>query len=422
MCTNCGNPETKIVADLTPQNAPAKAADFIRDALPAETYPETCFAGRGVVIAAGGLRYGVCAWVAIRALRYVGCELPIEVWYRGPAERVPGLEDLTAQYQVDWVDAFAMRDQGRTYPSGQTLPAKPHARLNGFETKPFAIQWSRFEQVLFVDADNVAITDPTYLFSDPNYLETGTVLWPDYATMAPSLEAWDVFGLREYASAGGGAERCVESGQILIDKRRAWPALCLAHWYGERSVFFFRYVYGDKELFHLAWRRLGLPYAMPARGIQPLSGTMCQHDFSGQRVFQHRNFEKWNLTKNTPRPGFLLEAECLSWLEELKSIWSPAAETFATAEDRAQIAALENRRYRYVRVGHDERPIRLGPAGQFAEGGATCETYWTMRGGRLRIADAEGHLIMELDRQPGESWKGRWLLHERMPIELVPLP
>ena len=64
--------------------------------------------------------------------------------------------------------------------------------------------------------------------------------------------AWRVFGNIPYRD-----EPEVESGQIVIDKARCWRALTFANWCGERSAFFFQHVYGDKELFHLCWRKSG---------------------------------------------------------------------------------------------------------------------------------------------------------------------
>ena len=52
--------------------------------------------------------------------------------------------------------------------------------------------------------------------------------------------------------------------------------------------FYVRHVHGDKEVFHLAWRKLGLNYAMPSRGIDPLPGVVCQHDFDGKQLFSAR--------------------------------------------------------------------------------------------------------------------------------------
>ena len=77
----------------------------------------------------------------IRMLRELGCRLPIEVWYLGEQERNRAWEELVAPLDVRCVDAYEVRKQ------------HPHARLNGFESKPYAIQWSRFAEVLYLDAD-----------------------------------------------------------------------------------------------------------------------------------------------------------------------------------------------------------------------------------------------------------------------------
>lgn len=66
---------------------------------------------------------------------------------------------------------------------------------------------------------------------------------------------------------------------------------------------------------------------MPKRGIHTLPGTMCQHDFEGKRVFQHSNGRKWSMYANPQVPGFQFEGECLGYVDDLKSRWSPAAQT-----------------------------------------------------------------------------------------------
>lgn len=59
---------------------------------------------------------------------------------------------------------------------------------------------------------------------------------------------------------------------------------------------------------------------------------MCQHDFRGRRLFQHRNSEKWDLSCNRRIPGFRLEEECLGYIGDLRRVWdgrisSPGART-----------------------------------------------------------------------------------------------
>ena len=58
---------------------------------------------------------------------------------------------------------------------------------------------------------------------------------------------------------------------------------------------------------------------MIRHALDPLEGTMCQHDFQGRRVFQHRNMLKWRLPAGgNPRvAGFHFEQQCLAFLDEL---------------------------------------------------------------------------------------------------------
>jgi DNA modification methylase len=265
----------------------------------------------------------------------------------------------------------------------------------------------------YLDADNVPVRDPAFLFDTPQYAQHGTILWPDYGRLSPERAAWRVFGNIPYRD-----EPEVESGQIVIDKARCWRALTFANWCGERSAFFFAHVHGDKELFHLCWRKLGQEYAMPSRGIHTLAGTMCQHDFEDHRLFQHRNGRKWSLYDNPQVPGFQFEAECLRYIAELKNVWSPAAQTLATDADRAATAALNGRRFEYNRIGYDHRPMVFRGDGTISVGGAGCERYWTIRDGRLLIAGDDGRLTMDLTLAADGGWEGRWLVYEKMGIRM----
>lgn len=387
--------------ELTVDNA-AQWVNAILPYLPAEsTEPK---AGRGIVIAAGGPKLQINAWVCLRMLRHLGCRLPIQCWYLGADERHAAWEQLVAEDAVECLDAHAVRER------------HPHQRLFGWELKPYAIAHSPFQEVLFLDADNVPVVDPTYLFDQPEYRAVGTMFWPDFGRLDRDRLAWRVFGDIPYRD-----EPEVESGQLLIDKSRCWRALALCHAYMQHSHdFFFHHVHGDKEVFHLAWRKLEQPYVMPSRGIDALDGVMCQHDLAGNRVFQHRNMRKWNFYHNPVTPGFRHEELCREFVTDLQRRWSPAATTRATSADQAAIDAFAGRSFVYHRLGHDHRVLRFAADGIFAEGGAGREWYWTIRDGALRVAGEDGRLTMELREGRFGIWYGQWLDYERMPIALIP--
>lgn len=287
--------------NITPGNAVAKADEFLEGL---ESFPEKRFAGRGVVICAGGLGYFARAWVCIRMLRQLGCSLPIEVWHFGRKELDAKMEGLLSQLNVECVDAKRKMRQ------------VPMRNPFGFELKAYSLVHSEFREVLSLDADNVPIVDPTFLFETPEFTETGAIFWPDYGRLKRSRPIW------KYCGVPYQDEPEFESGQMVIDKARCWRALNLAWWYNEHSEFFYQYIHGDKDTFHLGWRRTGTPYSMPSFPIESLDGVMCQHDFQGRRIFQHRNSHKWTyFGENTAVPGFQLEETCLKHLEQLREAW-----------------------------------------------------------------------------------------------------
>jgi len=267
-------------------------------------YPGGC-QGRGIVICGGGVRYFTNAWVCINVLRQRGCRLPIQLWHLGQRELDHGMRELVAPLGVECVDAAKVRHR------------HPVRLLGGWQLKPYAVLYSPFAEVLLLDADNVPIRDPEFLFDAPEYRSTGAVFWPDYGRSPKAQPIWRSCGLRRPA------EPEFETGQILVDKRRVWFALRLALWFNEHSDFFYRYLHGDKETFHLAFRKLRQPYSLVPHRIHTLPGTMCQHDFAGGRLFQHRNSDKWNLfLRNKPVPGFRLESECRQHVTRLQRLWN----------------------------------------------------------------------------------------------------
>lgn len=270
--------------------------------------------GRGIVICGGGPRYLPGAWVCIHMLRKLGCKLPIELWHLGRGELDPQFEALLAPLGVRCVDASKVR---------KTHPAR---HLHGWELKCFAILYSRFQQVLLLDADNMPVENPEFLFETAEFIETGAIFWPDYNRVGgqKTRKIWRSCGLPLPR------EQEFETGQILLDKERCWSALRLTMWFNENSDFYYQYIHGDKETFHLAFRKLRQNYALVPHPIHSLDATMCQHDFSGRRLFQHRNRDKWDLFLNHKRiEDFWFEKDCLAFLGQLQRVW-PGSPSIAT--------------------------------------------------------------------------------------------
>lgn len=50
----------------------------------------------------------------------------------------------------------------------------------GWVLKALMLYVTTFQEVLVLDADNVPLADPTYLFDCPAYLSGGSLFWPDF--------------------------------------------------------------------------------------------------------------------------------------------------------------------------------------------------------------------------------------------------
>jgi len=272
------------------------------------------FLGRGIVICGGGVKYFTNAWTSINLLRHLGCRLPVELWHLGTRELDEGMRALLEPLGVACVDALKIR---------RGFPARI---LRGWELKAYALKHSRFREVLLLDADNMPVESPEFLFETPEYGETGAIFWPDFPgvrTKDPT-PIWRSCGLRRPN------EPEFETGQIVLDKQRCWRALCLAMWFNENSDFYYRHIHGDKETFHLAWRKLRQPYSLVPRRLRLIGGVICQHDFGGRRIFQHRSRNKWSLFLHNKRVrGLRFEKECRNYILRLQRLWDGGMDSIA---------------------------------------------------------------------------------------------
>ena len=95
-----------------------------------------------------------------------------------------------------------------------------------YVTKLLSLLSASCEECIFMDADTVAVRDPAALFNDPLYKDTGLLLWPDLWHMrAGKSPLRQIFAVPESTDAD---VRTVDTGQMVVNKKRAWPALVLA--------------------------------------------------------------------------------------------------------------------------------------------------------------------------------------------------
>jgi Mannosyltransferase putative len=379
------------------------------------------FVGRGIVIGAGGAKFFACAMAVVGVLRRLNCQLPVEFWHLGPSEFDPQMQAVAEEAGIRCVDACEVRKD------------QPVRILNGFELKPYAVLHSAFREVMYIDADSIPARDPTYLFDEPKYRDHGAIFWPDIpsspAIWGDRTEAWlpsvcwENFGLR-YRD-----EPAFETGQMVIDKERCWQALHVTMHVNEHSDWYYQFIYGDKDTFHLSWRMTDTEFAMPDYLPGGAFPGLAQHDFSGRRLFQHCTQAKEDICERRHIDGLLNADMVVEAGEALHRRWGGAVWRIEdqTAEETALMAAAAGR-YRYTRYLNEPqtRVLQLDADGRIGEGAADCEIRWTLRlseGKPLLVIVGLAHKRQEVGmmllRPDGlGGWRGRWEVHERCEVKL----
>jgi hypothetical protein len=262
----------------------------------------------------------------VRVLRHVGCELPIQLWHLAGEIDAP-MRRLLRPLGVRCVDADAV---ARRHP----FRFLDGHWWKGWQLKPYAVVHSSFREVLFLDADCYPVRDPGFLFDWPGYRERGSIFWPDPPACRGLLTAavWDAFGIPPADCAP------FESGQFVVNKARCWRELSLALHYNAQADYTYRLLWGDKDTFLMAWRRLGCYYGMPGPDSAWDTHTIIQHDDLGGPLFLHRCRDKWRLgpadftsspqyfAANRHNPRLAHEDFCFRCLDELRAQWNERPE------------------------------------------------------------------------------------------------
>jgi len=237
--------------------------------------------------------YTLDALLAIASLRHLGCTLPVELWHNGD-ERLTSLSAESARL-LESAANVSIRAMG--------------GRLSGYQYVGHALAHSRFDDILYLDADNVPITDPTPLFFLRQYESTGAVFWPDFTTVNRKAALWDI------VDQGPLPMMSLESGQMLINRRKHWKALALAKYLIDRGPeFYFDLSHGECELLLFSWLFLSAPFHMTDTTVSSAgyigdAGVFCGHtmlqfhpDRRDEAAFAHRNLMKWSLFPDDDQP------------------------------------------------------------------------------------------------------------------------
>ena len=169
-----------------------------------------------------------------------------------------------------------------------------------YQLKSAALLASQFEDILFLDTDNVPVKDPNAYFNMPEYLKFGLILWPDIWKTNPKNPIYGIFN----AECTNQWE--TEAGQMLINKNAHMKTLLMSYYIMQDRGFWFDVLFGDKDVMRYAAKVVGLPYKIvpwfPSvvgymdrfKGDRFFCGlVMLQNGFNGEPMFFHANQVKY---------------------------------------------------------------------------------------------------------------------------------
>ncbi|KAL7690010.1 putative alpha-mannosyltransferase, nucleotide-diphospho-sugar transferase [Plasmopara halstedii] len=261
-------------------------------------------------------------YASISVLRSYNCTLPIELWISRPEViRTPSMKIALELLQQRFLDV--------------TVETITDPTIAGFSTKIHAVHHSKFENVVFLDADNIPVRDPTFLFESQEFLNYGAIFWPDFwhpertifNIQSESL-LWQLVDLPFVDMFEQ------ESGQLVINRKRAAIALeVLLFFANHRPSHFSKLMlaHGDKDLFRLAWMKAKTQFYMipfPPASAGPERGTyrkkfcgmtMVQFDAGGNILFLHRNSKKLDAKVDKLDPQIWTHLQSFTWEKNFTS-------------------------------------------------------------------------------------------------------
>lgn len=269
---------------VTMKEAHAGFVDAIDNSPPQLRYiPGT----KGVVSTAGGSYLPVLV-ISLRMLRRTGSTLPMEVFLADEDE----YEDYICDVVLPSLDA-------RCVVLSRILVAAP-AQIEKYQFKPFAMLFSSFEEILFLDADSFPLEKPEGIFCSDVFHKNGMLTWPDFWASSVSPIFYEIANT---TIPPMNLRQSTESGEIFLSKKTHLHTLLLATYYNYWGPTHYYPLLsqgaageGDKETFIAAATAINEPFYQVSEPICAL-GHGTEGGLAGSAMAQFNPIQDYVLTK-----------------------------------------------------------------------------------------------------------------------------
>ena len=277
-----------------------------------EEHPQLVFTpGSQGLVSTGGGKYLPVFVISLRMLRRTGTTLPVEVFLADHDE----YEEHICKEVLPSLNATCVI-------MSDILDSVPHdVEITKYQFKVFAMIFSSFEEILFLDADAFPIHNPEELFSSELFKEHGLISWPDFWASSTS-EYYYTIAQQSIPSMGERASS--ETGELLISKKTHQRFLLLATYYNYYGPSHYYLLLsqgspgeGDKDTFLPAAKIFNQTFYATSESVKPIGHRKPDGSIAGSAMVQFDPIEDYNLTSQglwrvkdhsvapSPRPFFV---------------------------------------------------------------------------------------------------------------------
>lgn len=244
---------------------------------------------KGLVTTAGGPYLPVLV-ISLRMLRRTGSKLPMEVFLATPDE-----------YEEYICDQVLPSLNAQCVVLSEIMKAVPGStEIEKYQLKPFAMLFSSFEEILFLDADAFPIAKPETLFEQEPFRSTKLLTWPDFWASSASPFYYQIASQSVPAME---SRQSTESGEVLISKRTHLRTLLLCTYYNFWGpTHYYRLLSqgaageGDKETFINAAMALNEPFYQVSEPICAM-GHRTEGGLAGSAMLQFDPIEDYQMAQ-----------------------------------------------------------------------------------------------------------------------------
>lgn len=261
----------------------------------------------GIVFVSGDEYY----WLTILSIKYIRNNLnddtPVEIFVPTRKKNNHHCNKITLVYpnvKCKYFSDFLSDDQ--------------LDKISGYQYKSLSLLLSSFQNILYLDSDNIPIHRVKDMFELEKFKNFGFISWPDFWKRSTNYKFYEMSGIKSNAVPISSSPS-IESGQILINKLTHLKTLLLSYYYNYYGPGYFYPLLsqgfpgeGDKETFYIASRVVKEPTYL-ITGLKTKSfgyqDKTDKNNFKGQGILQtnpnnqkdywflHINYPKLNLNK-----------------------------------------------------------------------------------------------------------------------------